>query len=119
MSAYTIKADPAADPLIMAMPLRGDVSLAVAADLNDSGRGKCCASCDKPFNAARKQRAVGRITHHAPASGQIFTTSWLFCGACAATIRRNGGRMPAHLVQEARAAASAGLLLAAPAEGNA
>lgn len=118
MSAYTVKAAPNADPLLMAMPLRGEVSRAIAADLNAAGRGKCCAGCDKPFNAARKQRAVGRITHADP-SGQLFTTTWLFCGRCAAEIRRNGGRMPAHLVQEARDATAAGLLLIEPAKGNA
>lgn len=118
MSAYTVKADPNADLLLMAMPLGGEVSRAIAADLNAAGRGKCCAGCDKPFSAARKQRAVGRITHADP-SGQLFTTTWLFCGTCAAAIRRNDGRIPVHLVQEARDATAAGLLLAAPAGGTA
>jgi hypothetical protein len=48
-----------------------------------------------------------------------FTTAWMFCGRCAGEIRRSGNRMPTALMEEARAAASAGLLLAAPAKGNA
>lgn len=111
-----IKPDPNANPMLMLLPLQGDVTRAVGADLNASGRGKCCAGCDKPFTVARKQRAVGRVTHFDPA-GRLFATAWLFCGRCAAEIRRNGGRMPVHLVQEARDAAAAGLLLATPAEG--
>jgi hypothetical protein len=102
----------------MGLPLRGEVTQAVAADLNRSGFGKCCAGCGKPFNAARKQRAVGRVSHIDPA-GKLFTTAWLFCGPCAAGIRRNGNLMPAALMEEARAATSAGLLMAAPAKGSA
>lgn len=115
---FTAKADPHADPLTMVLPLQGEITQAVGNDLNASGHGKCCAGCDKPFTVARKQRAVGRVTHFDPA-GRLFVTAWLFCGRCAAEIRRNGGRMPVHLVQEARVAASAGLLLIEPAKGNA
>lgn len=118
MATFTIREDQA-DPLLMVLPLQGEVTRAVGDDLNASGHGKCCAGCDKPFTVARKQRAVGRMTHLDNAAGRLFTTTWLLCGTCAAAIRRNGGRMPAHLVQEARDATSAGLLLAAPAEGSA
>lgn len=112
---FHVKNDANAAPL-MVLPLQGDITRAIGDDLNASGHGKCCAGCDKPFTAARKQRAVGRITH-GDAAGLLVSTAWLFCGRCAAEIRRNGGHMPAHLVQEARAAASAGLLLATPAGG--
>jgi len=116
--SFEAKSDPHADPLLMLLPLQGEVSVAVAADLNRDGFGKCCANCDKPFNAARKQRGVGRVTHVDPA-GMLFTTAWLFCGRCTAEMRRNGNRIPAKLTEEARAATSAGLLMATPAKGNA
>jgi hypothetical protein len=115
---FTVKDASHADALLMALPLQGEVTQAVGDDLNASGHGKCCAGCDKPFTVARKQRAVGRLKHGDHA-GRMFATAWLFCGPCAAAIRRDGGRMPGHLVQEAREAASAGLLLATPAKGNA
>lgn len=118
MATFTIEKDQA-DPLLMVLPLQGEVPRAVGADLNASGHGKCCGGCDKPFTIARKQRAVGRVTHFDDAGGRLFTTTWILCGTCAAAIRCNGGRMPAHLVQEARDATSAGLLLAARAEGSA
>lgn len=116
---FTVKDGSHADPLLMVLPLQGEVTRAVGDDLNASGHGKCCANCSKPFTVARKQRAVGRMTHIDPDDGRLFTTAWLFCGPCAAAIRRNGRRLPVHLVQEARDATSAGLLLAAPAKGNA
>lgn len=115
---FTVKDSPHADALLMALPLQGEVTRAVGNDLNASGHGQCCAGCGKPFTVARKQRAVGRMSHVDP-TGRLFTTAWLFCGCCAAAIRRDGGRMPAHLVREARAATSAGLLLTTPAEGSA
>lgn len=116
---YEVKEDPHADPLLMLLPLKGKVSGAVVDDLNRSGHGKSCAVCGKPFNAARKQREVGRVTHVDPVGGMVFTTAWVFCARCAGEIRRSGNRMPTALMEEARAAASAGLLLAAPAKGNA
>ncbi len=116
---FNIKADAQADPLLMLLPLQGAVTHAVGDDLNRTGHGKNCGACGKPFNAARKQRHVGRITYADPAGGAVFSTAWIFCGRCAGEIRRNGGRMPAALVQEAREAARAGLLLAAPTMGNA
>ncbi len=112
-----IKPDPNANPMLMLLPLQGEITQAVGDDLNRTGHGKSCGVCGKPFNAARKQRHVGRITYVDPTGGGVYSTAWLFCGRCAAGIRRNGGRMPAHLVQEAREAASAALLLAKPAEG--
>lgn len=115
---FTVKDAPHADALLMVLPLRA-VSQAVGNDLNRTGHGKSCGACGKPFNAARKQRDVGRITHVDPAGGAVFATAWIFCGRCAGEIRRNGGRMPEELVQEAREAARAGLLLAAPAGGSA
>lgn len=116
--SYSVKDDPNADPLSMVLPLQGDITRTIAADLNASGHGKCCACCGKPFTAARKQRAVGRMTH-VDHVGLLVSTAWLFCGRCAAGIRRNGGRMSAHLMHEARSAASAALVLATPAKGNA
>lgn len=114
-----IKSDPHADPMLRVLPLRGANTQAVGNELNRTGHGKNCGACGKPFNAARKQRHVGRITYVDEAGGGIFSTAWIFCGRCAGEIRRNGGRMPSDLVQEAQAAASAGLLLAAPALGSA
>lgn len=116
---FEAKEDPNGNPVLMMLPLSGVVTQAVGADLNRTGHGKSCGACGKPFNAARKQRDVGRITHVDPAGGAIFSTAWIFCGCCAGEIRRNGGRLPAALVQEARAAASAGLLLSAPEGGRA
>lgn len=116
---FEAKEDPNADPMLMVLPLQGAVTHAVGNDLNRTGHGKSCGACGKPFNAARKQRDVGRITYVDPVDGAIFSTAWIFCGRCSAEIRRDGGRMPAALVQEAREAASAGLLLAAPAGGSA
>jgi hypothetical protein len=115
---FEIKDDPDADPLLIALPLRGEVSIVVGNSVNRSGQGKTCGACGKPFNAARQQRAVARVLHESP-DGAVFATAWLFCGRCARDIRRNGGRLPAHLVQEARDATAAGLLLARPAGGNA
>lgn len=117
--SYQVKDDPHAEPLLMLLPMEGEVSEAVAADLNRTGHGKSCGACRKPFNAARKQRHVGRITYVDPAGGGVYSTTWIFCGRCGGEIRRNGARMPADLVQEAREAASAGMLLAAPAGGSA
>lgn len=108
-----------ADPLLMALPLQGTITQAVGDDLNRTGHGKSCGVCRKPFNAARKQRYVGCITYVDPAGGGVYSTAWIFCGRCGGEIRRNGARMPADLVQEARAAASAGLLMAAPTKGSA
>lgn len=116
---FTAKADPHANPMLMLLPLQGANTQAVGNDLNRTGHGKRCGGCGKPFNAARKQRHVGRITYVDPAGGGVYSTAWIFCGRCSGAIRRNGGRMPAHLVQEARDAASAGLLLIEPAKGNA
>lgn len=117
-SQFKVKNDPYADPLLMLLPLRGKISEAVGADLNRDGFGKYCADCGKPFNAVRKQRRVGRVTHIDPA-GMVFTTAWLFCGRCATEMRRNGNCIPAKLMEEARAATSAGLLIKMPAEGSA
>lgn len=117
-AARSFQANPHADPRLMLAPLQGEVSVAVAADLNQDGFGKCCANCHKPFNAARKQRGVGRVTQVDPAC-MLFTTAWLFCGRCTAEMRRNGNRIPAKLTEQARAATSAGLLMATAAEGNA
>ena len=114
-----IKPDPNADPMLMVLPLHGAITQAVGNDLNRTGHGKSCGACCKPFNAARKQRHVGRIRYVDEAGCMVFSTAWIFCGRCAGKIRRNGGCIPADLVQEAQEAASAGLLLAAPAGGSA
>lgn len=116
---FEAKEDPHADPLLMLLPLRGEISVAVAADLNRTGHGGNCGACGKPFNAARKQRQVGRVTYVDPTGGAVFSTAWIFCGRCSGEIRHNGGHIPAGLVQEAREAARAGLLLATPAGGSA
>ncbi len=81
---YEVKDDPHADPLLMLLPLQGKISGAVADDLNRSCHGKTCAVCGKPFNAARKQRGVGRVTHVDPVGGMVFTTPGFFCGAARA-----------------------------------
>lgn len=117
MSTFTVK-EGQADPVLHLLPLHvPGVSGAVADDLNSGVHGKYCAGCCKPFNAARKQRMVGRVRHVDPIAGTVFVTAWVFCGRCAREIRRDG--LPAALMKEARAATAAGLLLAAPAEGNA
>lgn len=116
---FTVKDAPHADALLMALPLQGAVTQAVGDDLNTSGHGKFCGGCGKPFTVARKQRAVCRQNHVDPAGGLLFQTAWILCGPCSTAIQRNGGRLPTHLLEEARAAASAGLLLATPAKGNA
>lgn len=117
MATFTVKEDQV-DPALQLLPLQvPGVSDAVANDLNRGVHGKACAGCGKPFNAARKQRMVGRVRHVDPIGGMVFATAWVFCGRCAGKIQRDG--MPAALMEEARAAASAGLLMATPAEGNA
>lgn len=116
---FEVKGASRDDAARMLMPLHGETSTAIGTDLNQSGFGKCCAACCKPFNRARKQRAVGRIRHFDPVSGLLTATNWLLCGRCAHEIRHNGTRMPAALVEEARSAASAGILMSSPAKGNA
>lgn len=118
MKARFFTKDPYSDPRLMLQPLRGETSVQVAADLIQSGQGECCADCARPFNAVRKQRGVARISHVDP-EGNLYTTSWLFCGRRTADMRRNGNRIPSKLVEEARAATSNGLRMAAPAQGSA
>lgn len=118
MKARFFTKDAFSDPRLMLQPLRGENSVAVAADLIERGQGKCCADCGKPFNSARKQRSVARVSHIDPA-GNIYTTSWLFCGRCTANMRRAGNRIPSKLLEEARNSTSTSLLMAAPAQGSA
>lgn len=118
MRARFFTKDPFSDPRLTLQPLRGENSVAVAADLIERGQGECCADCGKPFNSARKQRGVARVSHIDP-EGNVFTTAWLFCGHCTTNMRRNGNKIPLRLVEEARAGTSNGLRMAAPAQGSA
>ncbi len=115
---WTVKEDPAGDPLLSLAPLGGQVSRAIAAELIRDGFGEQCGECGKPFNAVRKRRGVGRVTH-ADLSGGLYSTTWLLCGRCTAEMKRNGNRVSDKLIAEARSATEAGLLMAAPAKGNA
>lgn len=116
---YTVKDDFDSDPMLVVAPLRGPITQALAADLNHSGHGLTCAGCGKPFSVARKQRGVARINHVEPGAMLVMSTSWLLCGKCVTAIRRDGGVLPEHLVKEAREAAGAALVLAAPVGGEA
>lgn len=106
------------DPLLSILPLRGDVSRALAAELIRDGAGKFCGHCEKPFNSARKWRGVARVNHVAPAGGFV-STAWLICGRCVAEMRAHGNRVSGKLINEARAAADAGQLILTPAQGSA
>ena len=101
------------DPAIMLDRLRGSVTQAVGNDLIQSGHGTHCGHCEKPFTAVRKPRDVARVTHGHDEIG-VFTTAWLLCGRCRAEMRRDGKRLPAKLMEEARVATSAWLRLAPP-----
>lgn len=106
-------------PLFSLLPLRGEVSKALAAELIREGFGEGCGECEKPFNAARKYRGIGRVTHVDPHGGAIYCTVWLLCGRCTAVMHANGNRVSGKLIAEARAAADAAMTLLDPARGNA
>lgn len=109
--------DPHAAPELMFLPLHRSVSAAIIADMNRTGHGKVCGGCGKPFNAARKQRDVGRITQFA--GGSVVSTAWIVCGRCSAELRNNGGHPPAAMAQEAREAGRAAELLYLSTRGRA
>ncbi|MDT3706491.1 MAG: hypothetical protein ROZ09_06650 [Thiobacillus sp.] len=109
--------DPHAATELMFLPLHRSVSAAIIADMNHTGHGRVCGGCGKPFNAARKQREVGRITQFA--GGSIVSTTFIVCGRCGAELRRNGGHPPAAMVQEAKEARRAAELLYLSARGRA
>jgi hypothetical protein len=115
---WTVTEDPSGDQLLALLPLGGEVSRAIAAELIRDGFGDQCGECGKPFNAVRKRRGIGRVSH-VDLSGGIYTTTWLLCGRCTAEMKRNGNRVSHKLIAEARSATEAGLLLAARPRGSA
>lgn len=114
----TVKEDPSGDPMLFLLPLGGQVSRAIAAGLVRDGLGEQCGECGKPFNAARKRRGTGRVTH-ADLSGRLYSMAWLLCGRCTAEMKANGNRVSDKLIAESRSAAKAGQLMAVPTKGNA
>jgi len=88
------------DEIGMALLPMNEVIEEIATSLHATGKGKHCGDCGKPFNAARKYRAVVRVTHLGE-SGLMLNT-WLLCGKCYRKARRNGGKVPIQLTQEAR-----------------
>ena len=82
----------------------------IAADLERTPRGRRCAGCGKPFNAARKWRRVARATFQTEA-GEIFSWSWMICRKCALDANHNN-TLPDHMKREAEQEAA--LLIATP-----
>lgn len=106
------------DPRLSLLPLQGETSKALAAELIRDGFGERCGQCEKPFNAVRKWRGIGRVTHLAP--GRLLcTAAWLLCGRCTAEMRANGNRVSEELIAEARAGTDAALALMSQAGGHA
>lgn len=81
------------------LPLK-EVGEQIAADMLAAGTGNRCGVCGKPFGAARRWRGVARVTHLGE-SGLMLST-WLLCGRCNHEAKRNGGKVPIKLRQEAR-----------------
>ena len=106
------------DPRLSLLPLHGETSKALAAELIRDGFGERCGQCEKPFNAVRKWRGIGRVTHLALGS-MLCTTAWLLCGRCTAEMRANGNQVSGKLIAEARAGTDAALALMSPAGGHA
>lgn len=108
--------DHTVDPQLRLVPLTGQVTDALAAELNRSGHGNTCGECEKPFTLTRKQRGVARVSHVDP-SGYLFTTAWILCGTCLGRMKRDGDKVSPKLLAQARAAAEDGHLLVTPAKG--
>lgn len=98
------------DSKVYPLPLI-EVGLEVAADLEQTPRGKKCAGCGKPFNAARKWHSVARARLLSPFIGE-HSWSWFLCRQCAREAKRNGNTVPDHLRREAEREAA--LLMATP-----
>jgi hypothetical protein len=81
----------------------------VAAELHASGHGSECGECGKQFTAARKPRAVARVSYLEPNGDYALTTSWLLCGRCRAAMKL--GHSP-EIEKQARAAAASWLICA-------
>ncbi len=107
------------DPRLTLLPLQGEVSKALAAELIREGYGDRCGECGKPFTAVRKFRGIGRVTHLSPLSGMLYSTAWLLCGRCTGAMRANGNRVSDRLIAAARDALRAHTLMSEPARGNA
>ncbi len=116
--AWTVR-EPSGDPRLTLLPLHGDVSRALAAELIRDGCGDRCGECGKPFTAVRKFRGIGRVTHLSPLDGMLYSMAWLLCGRCTGAMRANGNQVSDRLIAEARAALKAHMTLLEPARGNA
>lgn len=71
----------------------------IADDLEKSGRDKQCGGCGKPFTAARKYHSIGRVRFGSDIG--LLDWSWPLCRKCAREVKRNGGRLPDKLKQQA------------------
>ncbi len=111
--------DASGDPRLTLLPLHGEVSKALAAELIREGCGTHCGECEKSFTAVRKFRGIGRVTHLSPLDGMLYSTAWLLCGRCTGAMRANGNRVSDRLIAEARAALKAHTLMSESARGNA
>lgn len=98
------------------LPLK-EVGEQIAEEMRAAGTDKHCSICCKPFNAARKQRGVARVTHMGE-SGLLCST-WMLCGKCIHDAKRNGWLFPIKLKQEARQSYEALRLMQARPEGTA
>ena len=105
------------DEIGLAFAPLSKVSEQLAAVMQADGTDRHCGMCHKPFNAARKQRGIVRVTHIGESG--LMCSTWLLCGACKHTAKRNGGKVPASLVASARKGYEALRLMQAPAGGNA
>jgi hypothetical protein len=115
---WTVR-EPSGDPRLSLLPLQGDISKALTRELIRDGCGDRCGECGKPFNAVRKHRGIGRVTHLAPADGMLYSMAWLLCGPCTRAMKSNDNRVSDRLIAEARASLDAHLLLAEPVRGSA
>ena len=107
------------DPLYSVLPLRGNVSKALSAQLIRDGNCKCCGECNKPFSSARKRRGIARVNHVDISCGLFISTAWLLCGRCHGEMKRNGNRVSNKLIGEARSAVASAQLLQTPHAGSA
>lgn len=116
--AWTVR-EASGDPRLTLLPLHGEVSKALAAELIREGCGDRCGECGKLFTIVRKFRGIGRVTHLSPLDGMLYSTAWLLCGRCTGAMRANGNRVSDRLIVEARAALNAHMLMSDPAQGKA
>lgn len=68
------------DAMLYPAPLK-DVGLEIIEEMRKQGRAKTCDGCGKPFNSARKWRAIKRLSIDCEKTG-VFSWTALLCGKC-------------------------------------